>query len=199
MALKPVHININPEIYEWKDAEYGEDVRDANVSALTKLQDQANAAIDFIVEKGDTIDNTVTEVQRVKGEAQAAVDHANDITAEYKQYADNKLAQTEAQRQLAETAKQGADDAATLAESWAKGGTGTRPGEDGNSSRYYSLQSKTEADRAAIAAARAEQYADFVIPDFNIDFITGDLTYTDSKDIEFHTNMITGNLEYGYM
>lgn len=169
MATKPVHININPEIHEWKDAEYGEEVRDANVSALTKLQDQANAAIDFIVEKGDTIDGTVIEVQTVKEEAQAAVDHANDITAEYKQYADTKLSHTEAQRQLAEDAKQGADDAATLAESWAVGGTGTRPGENTNSSKYYCDQSGTYAQNAKNDADRAAQYSQIIAPGFYFD------------------------------
>lgn len=148
MALKPVHIDINQELREWLEAVKGKQVRAANVSALTKIQTQANAAIDFVIDKGDTIDNTVTEVQTVKGEAQAAVDHANSVTAEYKQYADNKLAQTEAQRHLAENAKQGADDAAVLAESWAVGGTGTRPEENTNSSKYYCDQSGTYAQNA---------------------------------------------------
>lgn len=185
MALKPVHIDINQELREWLEAVKGKQVRAANVSALTKIQTQANAAIDFVIDKGDTIDNTVTEVQTVKGEAQAAVDHANDITAEYKQYADNKLAQTEAQRRLAEDAKQGADDAATLAESWARGGTGTRPEENTNSSKYYCDQSGTYAQNAKNDADRAAQYSQIVAPSFYFDPGTSSLYIKAGVGVDF--------------
>ncbi len=185
MPTKPVHIDISQEIREWKEAEYGEEVRIANVSALTKLQDQANAAIDFVIEKGDTIDNTVTEVQTVKGEAQDAVDHANNITAEYKQYADDKLAATELQRQAAETAKAGADDAAVLAESWAEGGTGIRPGENTNSSKYYCDQSGTYAQNAKNDADRAAQYSQIIAPGFYFDPETSALYIKTGTGVDF--------------
>lgn len=185
MALKPVHIDIRQELRDWLEAVKGKQVRAANVSALTKIQEQANAAIDFVVDKGNTIDSTVTEVKTVKGEAQAAVDHANDITAEYKQYADTKLSQTEAQRQLAEDAKQGADDAATLAESWAVGGTGTRPGENTNSSKYYCDQSGTYAQAAKNDADRAAQYSQIIAPGFYFDPETSALYVKTGTGVDF--------------
>ena len=116
MALQPVHIDISEDIQEWKDARYGRQVRAANVSALTKLQDQANAAVDYVVEKGEAVDQAAKDVQTVRQEAQGAVDHANDITAEYKQYADDKLTATELERQAAQAARTGSEAAATLAE-----------------------------------------------------------------------------------
>lgn len=185
MALKPVHIDIRQELRDWLEAVKGKQVRAANVSALTKIQEQANAAIDFVVDKGNTIDSTVTEVKTVKGEAQAAVDHANDITAEYKQYADTKLSQTEAQRQLAEDAKQGADDAATLAESWAVGGTSTRPGENTNSSKYYCDQSGTYAQAAKNDADRAAQYSQIIAPGFYFDPETSALYVKTGTGVDF--------------
>ena len=165
MALQPVHIDISEDIQEWKDARYGRQVRAANVSALTKLQDQANAAVDYVVEKGEAVD----QAAKVRQEAQGAVDHANDITAEYKQYADDKLTATELERQAAQAARTGSEAAATLAESWAVGGTGSRPGEDGNSSQFWAEKSQESAGQASREADRAAQYASIVAPGFLVD------------------------------
>ena len=169
MALQPVHIDISEDIQEWKDARYGRQVRAANVSALTKLQDQANAAVDYVVEKGEAVDQAAKDVQTVRQEAQGAVDHANDITAEYKQYADDKLTATELERQAAQAARTGSEAAATLAESWAVGGTGSRPGEDGNSSQFWGEKSQESAGQASREADRAAQYASIVAPGFLVD------------------------------
>ncbi|MBS5604591.1 MAG: hypothetical protein KHX84_09590 [Enterocloster asparagiformis] len=169
MALQPVHIDISEDIQEWKDARYGRQVRAANVSALTKLQDQANAAVDYVVEKGEAVDQAAKDVQTVRQEAQGAVDHANDITAEYKQYADDKLTATELERQAAQAARTGSEAAATLAESWAVGGTGSRPGEDGNSSQFWAEKSQESAGQASREADRAAQYASIVAPGFLVD------------------------------
>lgn len=169
MALQPVHIDISEDIQEWKDARYGRQVRAANVSALTKLQDQANAVVDYVVEKGEAVDQAAKDVQTVRQEAQGAVDHANDITAEYKQYADDKLTATELERQAAQAARTGSEAAATLAESWAVGGTGSRPGEDGNNSQFWAEKSKDDATRASQEADRAARYAGIVAPGFLVD------------------------------
>lgn len=61
-----------------------------------------------------------------------------------------------------------AKTAATEAESWAVGGTGTRTGEDTNNSAYWSAQAHTDAITADTAAARAEAYANLAIPRFVI-------------------------------
>lgn len=169
MATQPVHIDISQELNGWADAQIGRDVRKYNVSALTKLQDQANAAVDYVVEKGEAVDQAAKDVQTVRQEAQGAVDHANDITAEYKQYADDKLAAMELERQAAQTARTGSEAAATLAESWAVGGTGSRPGEDGDNSKFHAEKAKESAERASQEADRAAQYAGIVAPGFLVD------------------------------
>ena len=164
MAAQPVHIDISQEINGWANAQIGRDVRKYNVSALAKLQDQTNTAVDYVVEKGEAIDQAAKDVQTVRQEAQGAVDHANDITAEYKQYADDKLAATEQERQAAQTARTGSEAAATLAESWAVGGTGSRPGEDGSNSQFWAEKSQESAGQASREADRAAQYASIVAP-----------------------------------
>ena len=185
MANQPVHVNINQDIQEWKTARYGRQVRAANVSALTKLQDQTNASVDYVVEKGEAVDQAAKDVQTVRQEAQGAVDHANDITAEYKQYADDKLAATEQERQAAQTARIGSEAAATLAESWAVGGTGARPGENTDNSAYHSQMSKTEADRAKAEADRASQYSQITAPGFFLDPETSTLYIKAGIGVDF--------------
>ena len=169
MAAQPVHIDISQEINGWANAQIGRDVRKYNVSALAKLQDQTNTAVDYVVEKGEAIDQAAKDVQTVRQEAQGAVDHANDITAEYKQYADDKLAATEQERQAAQTARTGSEAAATLAESWAVGGTGSRPGEDGSNSQFWAEKSQESAGQASREADRAAQYSSIVAPGFLVD------------------------------
>ncbi len=180
MALQPVHVDINQELQDWKSARYGRQVRAANVSALTKLQDQTNTAVDYVTEKGEAVDQAAKDVQMVRQEAQGAVDHANEISgqnrqyvddtvANYKQYADDKLTATEQQRQAAQTARTGSETAAVLAESWAVGGTGSRSGEDGDNSKFHAEKSKESAERATQEADRAAQYASIVAPGFLVD------------------------------
>jgi len=94
---------------------------------------------------------------------------------------------------------QQAAGSATLSKSWARGGTGTRSGEDSDNSRYYSLQSQTEADRAKVQADRAEMYAGFVMPEFWINFVSGKMEYTDTDQMQWIINMATGNMEYTYI
>lgn len=196
MAKQPVHVDIKRYIQDWKTARYGRQVRTANVNALTELQDQTNAAVDYIVEKGEDIDQAAQDVQAVRQESQAAVDHANEISgqnkqyvddtvANYKQYADDNLAATEQQRQAAETARDGSEDAATLAESWAVGGTGSRQGEDGDNSKYHAEKSKESAEKATQEADRAAQYASIVAPGFLVDPATMELYIKVGVGVDF--------------
>ena len=71
MAAQPVHIDINQQIQDWKNARYGRQVRSANVEALTELQNQMNGAVDYLVEKGEAVDQAAKDVQLVRQEAQA--------------------------------------------------------------------------------------------------------------------------------
>lgn len=185
MAAQPVHIDINQQIQDWKNARYGRQVRSANVEALKELQNQMNGAVDYLVEKGEVVDQAAKDVQLVRQEAQGAVDHANEITEEYKQYADTKLAETMKQRQLAETAKKEADESALLSESWAHGNTGARPEENTDNASYWSQQSKTDADRAKEEADRASQYSQIIAPGFYFDIDTATLYIKGGAGVNF--------------
>lgn len=188
MAKQPVYVDISQEIRDWINARFGRQVRGANVSALTKFQDQSNSAVDYIIGKGQEIDQTRKDADDILQSASGAVDHANSITAEYKKYADDKLAATELQRQAAETAKDGADSASLLAESWAHGDTGARPAENVDNSKYHSQQSKTEADRAKSEADRASQYSQIVAPGFYLDIEDGTLYMKTGVGVDFYVD-----------
>ena len=97
----------------------------------------------------------------------------NDDTAalEASARASATAAQT-SQTAAAGSASQAAQSAGAAAdfskesESHSHGGTGTRPGEDTDNSKYYSQQSKLEYERAKEEADRAEKFSGFVTPDF---------------------------------
>lgn len=58
-----------------------------------------------------------------------------------------------------------AQDYAEMAESFARGGTGTREGEETDNSKAYAEKAKKEYERAKTEADRANIYADFVTPE----------------------------------
>lgn len=65
-------VNISQEISDWQNAVYGEEVRSANVSALTKLQTQMNDACDAIEEAVDDVTDAVSTATSASATANAA-------------------------------------------------------------------------------------------------------------------------------
>lgn len=86
----------------------------------------------------------------------------------------------------AETAATSAEEDAILSESWAVGGTGTRPGEDSDNAKHY-----------AEVAQQGAEAAGYVWFDINDE--TGEMmvTVTDNlaEDVSFEINENTGELE----
>ena len=126
------NIDLRQEIQAWKDAVLGRQVRSSNVSGFEKIQSSVN--------------DTVQEVNA----AAAGVINTTQAAQTAIQRADNAIV-------VAQGHAQDAKQSSVNAQSWAVGGTGSSTGEDADNSRYYSLQSKTEAERADQAAARATQ------------------------------------------
>lgn len=184
-AVRPANVDLSEPIDTWKNARYGRQVRGATVEALEKLQAQANAAMDFVAEKGDEIDTVRQDVDTVRQNAQAAVDHANDITDQYKAYADAQLEATRQERTKAEEAKSGADQAAVLAQSWAVGGTQTRDGENADNAKYWCSISQSLAETARSEADRAAQYSAAVAPSFIFDPVEAALYMKSGVGVDF--------------
>ena len=76
-------------------------------------------------------------------------------------------------------------DCATLSESWAIGGTGSRAGEDEDNSKYYSERSAEEAAAAKKSAETAAKYVQITAPDFYLDIDTGRLYMKGGVGVDF--------------
>lgn len=86
-----------------------------------------------------------------------------------------------------------------LAESYAKGGTGVREGEDTDNSKYYSNVSRSASVGANLVANESKELLDearlkTAFTAFNVNFETGNLDYA-SPNYTFDVNEETGDLE----
>ena len=86
-----------------------------------------------------------------------------------------------------------------LSESWAKGGTGVRAGEDTNNSMYYSNVSKSASLEAKDIMADSKEVLEEVklhgvYTAFSVDFETGEVEYV-SPSYKFSVNLETGELD----
>ena len=133
-------VDISQEIADWQAAVYGEEVRSANVSALTKLQTQMNNACDGIETAQTDVATAVNTANaasatanQASSDAQDAIDDAQAAITTAQGYAANaegsaqaaaasataaQTAQTNAQtaQLAAEAAEQAAEDAARQAQ-----------------------------------------------------------------------------------
>lgn len=88
---------------------------------------------------------------------------------------------------------------ALLSESFARGGTGVRAGEDTDNSMYYSNVSKSESLNAKAIMENSEEILEEVrlhgvYTTFSVDFNTGEVEYV-SPSFNFNINQETGELE----
>lgn len=180
--------DISQEIQKFRDAEKGEEVRGSLISLAIKVNADGENALSEVDAQVIRIDGIAEQATQTLNKANTAIDTANEAINE----AQDTLAEGENQVQQAA-------GSAVLAKSWTRGETGTRADEDSDNSRFYSLQSQTEANRAKVQADRAEMYAGFVIPEFWVNFVSGYMEYTDTDTMEWILNIVTGNLEYTYV
>lgn len=180
--------DISQEIQNFRDAAKGEEVRGSMISLAIKVNADGEDALSEVAAQVTRIDGIAAQATQTLNNANTAINTANEAISE----AQDTLA--EGVHQVVEAA-----GSATLSKSWARGGTGTRTGEDSDNSRFYSLQSQTEANRAKVQADRAEMYAGFVVPEFWVNFASGYMEYTDTDTMVWIVNMATGNMEYTYV
>lgn len=88
---------------------------------------------------------------------------------------------------------------ALVSQSWARGGTGIREGEDTDNSMYYSNVSQSASNKAESAKEEAvvllnEAIKKTIHTAFSVDFETGNLLY-ESQNYKFTINKETGMLE----
>lgn len=115
---------------------------------------------------------------------------APDWTAQVQQAIEDAIDALEEETGRAEQSKVSAEEAATLAESWAVGGTGTRLNEDYDNSKFYAQVAQQGAAQSGYAY-------------FYTDPNTGEIIVTVAdnlnEDIRFEINEITGEMEVEFL
>lgn len=85
--------------------------------------------------------------------AKAGAEAAKDGAETAKTGAETAASNAQTSATAAANSAQDSEDSALLSQSWAVGGTGSRPNEDSNNSRYWAGVAQAEADRATTPAA----------------------------------------------
>lgn len=161
--------DISQEIEAFRKAKKGREVRGSMISLAEKVNTDGETALSQVAQQVTRIDGVASQATQTLNNANAAIDAANDSI-----------------ERAGDLIEEGADYVAQAAGSAAL-------------SKNYSLDSKTEADRAQNQADRAEMYAGFVAPQFWINFSTGNVEHTDTNDMHWIINTVSGNMEYSYV
>ena len=161
--------DISPEIEAFRNAKKGRDVRGGFISLAIKVNADGENALVGVAEQVVRIDGIAAEATQTLNDANTAIDTANEAISQ-------------AQTTLTAGAQQVQAAAGSAAES-----------------KGWSIDSKTEADRAKAQADKAQAYAGIVIPDFGINFASGNMEYTDTESMSWLINYMTGNMEYAYI
>lgn len=112
----------------------------------------ATVAVEGAVETAQT---AAQEAGQAADEAESARNEAQSIRDSIevdRQALADAVANAEQSAQEAETSEGNASDSATLAESWAQGGTGTRQGEDTDNAEYWANKAQGYAQEATVPA-----------------------------------------------
>lgn len=113
------------------------------VQTAVEILNNNQGALYYMEQHGDDI----TNVSNYTDELQTVADNINNINSVANNNSNvTTVAQNISVITAAPTYAQNAEDSATLAESWAIGGTGTRSGEDTNNAKYYAQQAALSAN-----------------------------------------------------
>lgn len=113
------------------------------VQTAVEILSNNQGALDYMEQHGDDITNVSNHTDAIQTVADANTS-INIVAGNISNI--NTAAQNIAAITAAPTHAQNAKDSATLAESWAIGGTGTRSGEDTNNAMYYAQQAALSAN-----------------------------------------------------
>lgn len=113
------------------------------VQTAVEILSNNQGALDYMEQHGDDITNVSNHTDELRAVADS-INNVNMVAGNISNI--NTAAQNIAAITAAPTHAQNAKDSATLAESWAIGGTGTRSGEDTNNAMYYAQQAALSAN-----------------------------------------------------
>ena len=195
--------DIQTELQTFKSARYGEDVRDSMISAITKINnnviDDTASAKAYADNAKDSLKNVKTaesNVVNINNTLQSVVDSAHEIMTNTSDAealrveaekgrveAENRREDTEksyvaqAKDYMEQTKSYATSNYVTEAQSWAVGGTNTRPEEDTNNAKYWASQAANIAGGNSVLSFKGR--TGIVVP------TSGDYTAT---QISYGTN-----------
>lgn len=159
---------------------------------LTDLIAQASTIPTLIIDINTSIEEVTAKIVEVNTKLALYETQMQTYVTEFAEMKTEQQAVIDALHAYMEDVENTAAAHATNSKSWAVGTTGTRQGEDTDNSKFYYQQAKIEADKAAA-------YAGLVIPVLTINFISRELEYPTSDQLEFVINRLTRNLDYTYI
>ena len=163
----------------------------AKDSETNAAQSAADASASALAAQASKIAAGESEAAAKRSEEAAAASETNAAASETNAAESERIAREKADE---------ASDSATLSESWAVGGTGTRPGEDTDNSKYYSEQSGEYLDKVETAGNNALGAIDNALkaakPEFLTNVENGHLYYKGGRFL-FRVDESNGHLKWG--
>lgn len=129
--------------------------------------------LSHLIAEAEMIPEILADITATKGEVEALITSINSQMATYatefnQMSTDLQNLMTSVESYMSDV-ENAAVASAKLSESYAHGGTNTRPGEDGDNAAYYKEQAQSEANRSKSEADRAASYASMTAPTVRID------------------------------
>lgn len=151
-----------------------------------EIPDPYESWVATITASAASASQSATDAESAKTDAESARDDA--VTA--KENAQTAQGLAEDAKDVAVTSAETSGEYATMSESWAIGGTGSRTGEDTDNTKYWAELSQQQA-----------QVAGYVIADVNDDDGNLYITTTNNlaNDVDFEVDENTGTLEVNFL
>ena len=209
--------DIQTELQTFKSARYGEDVRDSMISAITKINnnviDDTASAKAYADNAKDSLKNVKTaesNVVNINNTLQSVVDSAHEIMTNTSDAealrveaekgrveAENRREDTEksyvaqAKDYMEQTKSYATSNYVTEAQSWAVGGTNTRPEEDTNNAKYWASQAASIAGGNAVLSFNGRTG---IVTPRSGDYTATQISYGTNSNVNAELTSINGEI-----
>ena len=209
--------DIQTELQTFKSARYGEDVRDSMISAITKINnnviDDTASAKAYADNAKDSLKNVKTaesNVVNINNTLQSVVDSAHEIMTNTSDAealrveaekgrveAENRREDTEksyvaqAKDYMEQTKSYATSNYVTEAQSWAVGGTNTRPEEDTNNAKYWASQAANIAGGNSVLSFKGR--TGIVVPTSG-DYTAAQISYGTNSNVNAELTSINDEI-----